>query len=69
VEVGKGNPNENFPHTSGGGGEGIGVRGRESRPHEGEEESKKTPMAKALRFPTFSCAKVTKEQEKTCGCW
>jgi len=69
VEVGKGDPNENFPNTSGGGGEGIVVRRRESRLHDGEEESKKTPMAKALSLPTFSCAKVAKEQEKTCGCW
>ena len=34
-EVGKGDPNENFPNTSGGGGEGVVVCGRESRPHDG----------------------------------
>jgi hypothetical protein len=67
VEVGKGDPNENFPDTSGGGGEGVVVCGRESRPHEGEEESKKTPMAKALSFPPFADAEVAREQEKTCG--
>ena len=63
----QGKPQRNFPNTSGGGGEGVVVGGRESRPHDGQEESKKTPMAKALSFPPFSDAEVAREQEKTCG--
>jgi hypothetical protein len=49
VEVGKGNPNETL-NATGRVGKGIVVRGRENRPHDGEEESKNTPPAKALSF-------------------
>jgi hypothetical protein len=38
------------PMTEGNGGKGVVVRRRESRLRDGEEESKKTPTAKALSF-------------------
>src|SRR5215831_2981968 len=43
----QGRPQRN-PDATGGGGEGVVVRERESRSHDGSEERKHTPMAKAL---------------------